>query len=57
MINTIDGKRTLESKSFRGTNCAEELLDFLPSHAVVYFHNLSYDMRMIAKHGITMAIS
>lgn len=42
-------------KEFRGENC-EKKLDFLPYEAEVYFHILSYYIRMIARYGIRKSI-
>ena len=42
--------------TFRGENCAQKLLDYLPNGAVVYFHNLRYDFSMIKDHGSIMSI-
>lgn len=44
------------SKEFRGENCNKKLLDFLPNQAVVYFHNLAYDIRFLASFGIVKSI-
>ena len=44
------------NKEYRGINCNEQLLEYLPHNAVVYFHNLAYDMRMIASYGIKKSI-
>ena len=38
------------NKEFRGPDCNIELLDFLPNNAVIYFHNLAYDIRMLAQY-------
>ena len=40
------------NKEFRGESCGQKLLEFLPDNSVIYFHNLAYDIRMIAKHGL-----
>ena len=44
------------NKEFRGENCNIQLLDFLPDNSVVYFHNLAYDVRMLAKYGLNKPI-
>ncbi len=44
------------NKEYRGVNCNEQLLEYLPNNAVVYFHNLAYDMRMMASYGINKSI-
>ena len=40
-------------KEFVGEDCDRQLLEFLPDGAVVYFHNLAYDIRMIRTKGAT----
>lgn len=44
------------NKEFRGEDCAIQLLNKLPDNAVVYFHNLAYDIRMLAQFRITSSI-
>lgn len=44
-------------KTFTGSDCGKHLLDMLPDNAVVYFHNLAYDIRFLSKYGITKAIN
>ncbi|KAK8889413.1 hypothetical protein M9Y10_034159 [Tritrichomonas musculus] len=44
------------NKEYRGEDCNEQLLEYLPHNAVVYFHNLAYDMRMMASYGINKSI-
>ena len=44
------------NKEFHGENCNVQLLNFLPDNAVIYFHNLAYDIRMLAQFGITSSI-
>ena len=46
-----DSKRT-----FKGFDCAEQLLNYLPNGAVVYFHNLGFDGRLLMKHGVASNI-
>ena len=48
-----DGK---EIETFKGGNCAEALLDFLPNNSITYFHNLAYDVRMFARYGVRETI-
>ena len=36
---------------FKGSKCAEKLLDTLPNFAVCYFHNLAYDWTMFNRLG------
>lgn len=52
-IQSADGniKRT-----YVGLDCGVKMLDFLPDNAIVYFHNLGYDIRFFAKYGIKRAI-
>ena len=44
------------NKCFMGPDCGLQLLNFLPTNAVIYFHNLAYDIRMVASYGITKSI-
>ncbi len=53
VIHNQDGTN---NKEFRGENCNKELLEFVPDEAVIYFHNLAYDIRMVALFGITRSI-
>lgn len=46
---SIDGEI---KKTFKGFDCAEQLMDFLPTMSVVYFHNLGFDGRLLMKHNI-----
>ena len=39
-------------KTFIGENCGLKLLEFLPNNAIVYFHNLGFDGRLLMKYGI-----
>ena len=43
-------------KTFKGEDCATQFLDFLPDNSCVYFHNLSYDIRMMAHLGICKSL-
>ena len=53
VIQSADG---LVNKEFRGINCGKMLLDYVPDNSIIYFHNLAYDIRMIAKYGISKSI-
>ena len=44
------------NKTFIGPNCAKEFLDFIPHNSLVYFHNLTYDIRCFANLGITKSL-
>ena len=44
-------------KTFTGSDCGKHLLDMLPDNAIVYFHNLAYDIRFLSKYGISKAIN
>lgn len=37
-------------------DCAKELLERLPNKSLVFFHNLGYDGRFLAKHGVCMCV-
>ena len=52
----VQSKNGKINEEFRGENCAVKLLNFLPNEAVVYFHNLAYDIRFLAGYGIRKAI-
>ena len=41
-------------EEFRGENCNKQLLDFAPDGTVIYFHNLAYDIRMVASFLLTI---
>ena len=43
-------------KCFKGEKCNIELLEFLPDNSIIYFHNLGYDIRMLASFGIKKSI-
>lgn len=45
VIHSQDG--TIKQE-FRGENCNKQLLEFVPDGAIIYFHNLAYDIRMVA---------
>ena len=42
--------------TFNGFDCAERLMDYLPNGAIVYFHNLGFDGRLLMKHGVASNI-
>ena len=44
------------NEEFRGSDCSEQLLDFLPDDSLVYFHNLAYYIRMLAQYGLKCSI-
>ena len=48
----LHSKNGQVKKIFKGKNCNIELLDYLPTESIVYFHNLSYDIRFLASYGI-----
>ena len=39
-----------------GSNCLKEFLEDLPNNALVYFHNLAYDIRQFHEFNITQGI-
>ena len=48
-VQSRDGKI---KETFKGFNCAEDLMNFLPQGATVYFHNLGFDGRLLMKYSI-----
>ena len=44
------------NKEFHGEDCNKQLLDFLPDNSMVFYHNLAYDIRMIAHYGLNKSI-
>ena len=44
------------NEEFRGPDCAEQLLEYLPKDSLVYFHNLAYNIRMLAQYGLNRSI-
>lgn len=52
-VQSIDGEI---KKTFKGFDCAEQLMEFLPSMSIVYFHNLGFDGRLLMKHNIKSSI-
>ncbi len=52
----IQNENGTVNKTFRGKNCNIKLLEFLPDESIIYFHNLSYDIRMLASFGIQKSI-
>ena len=53
VVQNRDGSIT---KEFRGERCNKQLLDYLPTEAIIYFHNLAYDIRFLASYGISKSI-
>ena len=53
VLQNIDGKNT---QYFREGSCGKDMLDYLPSGSITYFHNLAYDIRMFAHYGIQKSI-
>jgi hypothetical protein len=41
-----------EFHTFYGPGCALQFLEFMKGDSIVYFHNLAYDIRMLAKYGL-----
>jgi len=52
-LQSEDGK---EKMTFKGFDCAEQLMDYLPKGSIVYFHNLGFDGRLLMKHGVASNI-
>ena len=52
-LQSLDGSLC---KDFKGERCNVDLLEYLPDNSVIYFHNLAYDIRMIASFGIYKSI-
>ena len=48
-IQSLDGT---VKHTFKGFDCAEQLMDYLPTKSIVYFHNLGFDGRLLMKHGV-----
>ena len=46
-----------KQRTFKGEDCDIQFLEYLPDKACVYFHNLAYDIRMIAKYGLKKSIT
>jgi hypothetical protein len=44
------------STCFHGEKCAEALLKYVNNIDTIYFHNLSYDIRFLAKFGLVNPI-
>ncbi len=44
------------NKCWKGEDCNIKLLKYLEDGDVVYFHNLAYDIRMIAQYGMSKSI-
>ena len=43
-------------RTFIGEDCAKQFLEFIPHNSLVYFHNLTYDIRMFAHLGIVKSV-
>ena len=43
-------------ETFKGFDCAEKLMDYLPDGSIIYFHNLGFDGRLLMKHGVASNI-
>ena len=52
-VQSEDG---LIKETFKGFDCDEQLMNFLPDGAIVYFHNLGFDGRLLMKHGVSSNI-
>lgn len=48
-VQSRDGS---EKRTFKGFDCAEQLMEYLPNGAIVYFHNLGFDGRLLMKYSI-----
>jgi hypothetical protein len=44
------------SGCFTGSDCGTQLLNMLPDGANVYFHNLTYDGRLMAMYGVAPTV-
>ena len=44
------------NKEFHGEDCSQQLLEYLPDNSMVFYHNLAYDIRMIAHYGLNKSI-
>ena len=45
------GEGFTRTASERGSDCAEQLMEFLPIKSIVYFHNLGFDGRLLMKYN------
>ena len=52
----LQNENGTETKVFKEGSCGKDLLDYLPNNSITYFHNLAYDIRMIAHFGICKSI-
>ena len=52
----ITGTGIPDYKAFKGQYCGHNLLDYLPSGSLCYFHNLGYDFSFIMKYLIVQTI-
>ena len=48
----LQNENGTETKVFKEGSCGKDLLDYLPNNSITYFHNLAYDIRMVAHFGI-----
>ena len=48
---------SITPKFIKGTGCAIKLLEVLPDKCRLYFHNLSFDINFLAKHGLHKAVN
>ena len=44
----LQNENGTETKVFKEGSCGKDLLDYLPNNSITYFHNLAYDIRMVA---------
>ena len=44
------------NKCWQGEDCAIKFLEYLEDGDVIYFHNLAYDIRMLAQYGMNKSI-
>jgi hypothetical protein len=42
---------------FKGRDCGRQLLEYVPKNSLIYFHNLGYDIRFLARYGICGGIN
>ena len=52
----LQNENGTETKVFKEGSCGKDLLDYLPNNSITYFHNLAYDIRMVAHFGICKSI-
>ena len=51
MICVQDEEGT-DKQTFIGKQCGRDLLEYLPTNSIVYFHNLGFDGRLLMKYGV-----